>query len=230
MASRFRCDRFSISRTRTYEAHYGLTQEWANQLLGLGYPGGLALEYDRLDGSVVHTLDQLANEPPGNAYESLHFVLNNTVIKDNRIPTWGMRYDDSRVRNTLPVPANQCGDPGPGGAYQHWDEVLLDPPSSAATTVVDLVYQPTSWEYIQFLALANDGSVTFLADEGDNMLEAWVEAGMAEPHTMVSTTLVVPEPGTLASWLSGIAFLGWAKRRRVSHNNPVRMRTPSPPT
>jgi cytochrome c2 len=200
---------------RIYEAHYGLTQQWASQLLGLGYPPGLALEYDRLNGSVLHTLGELGAQPPGTAYESFHFVLNNEVIADNRIPTWGMRYDDARIRNALPVPYDQYGDPGPGGVYQHWDEVLLAAPLGATTATVDLLYQPTSWEYIQFLYLANDGSITFLAAEGANMLEAWIETGMAEPHTMASTTITVPEPGALLSWMTGVGFLYWARRRRA---------------
>jgi hypothetical protein len=50
--------------------------------------------------------------------------------------------------------------------------VSLSPPPTATRGEIDLLYQPTSWEYIQFLALANDGTTAFLADEGDNMLEA----------------------------------------------------------
>ena len=39
------------------------------------------------------------------------------------------------------------------------------------TAALELLYQSTSWEYIQFLQLANDGSIAFLGDEGDNILE-----------------------------------------------------------
>jgi hypothetical protein len=152
--------------TKIYEAHYGLTQEWASQLRGLGYPADLALSYDRLTGAVDFTLDQLATSTPGTTHEAFHFAINNTVIKDNRIPTYGMRYDDARVRNALPVPPDQYGDPGPGGVYEHWHEVVLSPPPGAVSADVDLLYQPTSWEYVQFLDLANDGSNAFLAEEG----------------------------------------------------------------
>jgi len=201
--------------TRIYEAHYGLTQEWATQLVNLGYPAGLPLSFDRATGAVAHTLGQLAAEPPGAAHESFHFVLNNTVISDNRIPTWGMRYDDALARNALPIPADQYGAPGPGGAYRHWDELALNPPAGAVSGTVDLLYQPTSWEYIQFLTLANDGSVGFLADEGANMLEAWIAEGMAEPHVMASATIAVPEPGRLAGLLAGSLLLIAGARRRA---------------
>jgi len=48
------------------------------------------------------------------------------------------------------------------------------------------MYQPTSWEYIQFIDLANTGSVAFLADEGANILDAWINTGMAAPHVMAT--------------------------------------------
>ena len=103
--------------TRIYEVHHALTQEWANVLLGAGYPAGLVLAYDRYTGLVAHTLGELGAELPGSYEESFHFVLNNAVVADNRIPTYRMRYDMAKVRNVLPVPADQYGNPGPGGEY-----------------------------------------------------------------------------------------------------------------
>ena len=49
------------------------------------------------------------------------------------------------------------------------------------------MYQGTSWEYVQFLWLANNGASAFLADEGVNMLEAWINTGMVRPYVMAST-------------------------------------------
>jgi hypothetical protein len=201
--------------TKIYEAHYGLTQEWANQLLGLGYPADLALGYDRLTGEVEHTLGELGAESAGTAYESFHFVLNNKVIKDNRIPTWGMCYDDAQVRNALPVPDDQYGNPGAGDVFEHWDEVTFNPPAGAVRADVNLLYQTTSWEYIQFLYLANNGSIPFLADEGVNMLEGWLNTGMSAPHTMASVAIDVPEPAGLAMLLAGVGFLATVGRRRT---------------
>jgi hypothetical protein len=203
---------------RIYEAHYGLTQEWANQLLGLGSPASLPLQYDRHDGSVDLTLGDLGAQSPGSKAKSFHFVLNNTILEDNRIPTYGMRYDDARERNALPVPPDQYGDPGPGGVYAFWDDVDLHTgPIGAVRAEISLLYQTTSWEYIQFLQLANDGSVAFLADEGDNLLEAWINTGMSQPYEMASTT-AVPEPGMAISLAAGVIVLvaGTATRRRSS--------------
>lgn len=174
--------------TKIYEAHYGLTQEWANQLLALGYPTSLALSYDRNTGSVTYTLGQLAAQSPGTSHESFHFVINNTVAKDNRIPPYGFRYDIARERNAPPVPPQQFGNPGSAGIYNYWDEVDLSPPLGAVQATISMLYQPTSWEYIQFLSLANKKSITFLANEGDYLLDAWLNTGMAAPHVMATTT------------------------------------------
>ena len=59
---------------------------------------------------------------PGTDAESLHFVLNDTLIKDNRIAAWGMRHDDDRVRDALPGPADQYGAFGLEGLDEHWDD------------------------------------------------------------------------------------------------------------
>ncbi len=173
--------------TKVYEAHYGMTQEWAFQLRALGYPSTLALSYNRYSGAMDYTLGELADSAPGSTHETFHFVLNNTVVKDNRIPPYGMSYDEAAKRNALPVPANQYSGT-PGGTYLHFDEITLNPPTGAVYATIDLVYQPTSWEYIQFLHLANNRSNPFLADEGQALLDAWLSTGMALPHVMTSTT------------------------------------------
>jgi hypothetical protein len=172
--------------TRIYEAHSAMTQEWASQLLGFGVPAGLVLSFDRESGLVTKTLGELAAQAPGTHHETFHFVLNNTVVKDTRIPPWGMPYDEALVRNILPVPASQYGDPGAGGTYQHWDEVVLNPPPGADHAVLDLLYQPTSWEYVQFLDRANTGQSAFLANEGTKLRDAWLATGMAAPYAMRS--------------------------------------------
>jgi hypothetical protein len=113
-----------------------------------------------------------------------------------------MDHDESLKRSILPVPDAQYGNPGPGGAFDYWDEELFPIPVGAVSAEVRLYYQSTSWEYIQFLWKQNDGSVTFLANEGVNMLDAWLNAGgaaapekrMSPPFEMVS----VPSMGVTA--------------------------------
>jgi len=174
--------------TKIYEAHYGMTQEWAYQLIGLGYDPTLPLSFNRVTGDVDYTLGQLAAQATGTYHETFHFVLNNTVAKDNRIPPYGFAYEEARKRNALPVPATQYGSPTPSGTYNYWDEIALNPPTGAAYATIQLLYQPTSWEYVQFLYEANTGQNPFLAQEGINLLNSWLNTGMAEPYVMASAT------------------------------------------
>jgi hypothetical protein len=197
---------------RIYEVHYAMTQEWAAQLRSLApalpYPESMPLSFDRVSGTVNFTLGQLAAQAPGTYHETFHFVLNNHVASDNRIPTYGMSYDEARKRNALPVPATQYGSPSAGGNYNHWDDVALNPPPGASYATIDLLYQSTSWEYIQFLLLANTQAPgTFLANEGVNLLNSWLETGMAEPVVMASTTWPAgsaPPPSPTACTTPGI--------------------------
>jgi hypothetical protein len=186
----------SGTNTKIYEAHMGMTKDWAATLVSVdaAYYGPIALSYDRVTGEPDYTLGELADPANPNAvHETFHFVLNNAVLKDNRIPPYGMDYEVARQRNALPVPADQYG--GASGTYDHFDDVDLNPPPGAQSASIDLLYQPTSWEYIQFLYLANDGSNAFLGDEGVNMLDAWLNTGMAAPYTMASATWRADVPG-----------------------------------
>ncbi len=180
-----------------YEAHPAMTQEWAAQLIGLGVSDALVLSYDRATGDPTFTLGDLAALPAGSYHTTFHFALNNHLAKDNRIPPFGMSYDEAVARNILPVPGDQYGAPGPGGTYEHWDEVALNPPVGAVSADIVLYYQPTSWEYIQFLDLANDGSNAFLGQEGQKIRDAWLATGMAAPHAMTSTTWALTVPACM---------------------------------
>ncbi|NNE18154.1 MAG: hypothetical protein HKN10_06730 [Myxococcales bacterium] len=174
--------------TRVYEAHGAVSQEWANQLLDLGYDPSMPVAFDTATGAIAADLGDVAAQAPGTSHESFHFVLNNVVKSDNRIPPYGLSFDTAQTRNALPVPADQYGSPGPGGTYDYFDVVALNPPVEATYAEIDLLYQPTSWEYIQFLYLANDGSIPFLASTGADLLDAWQATGMAEPEVMASAT------------------------------------------
>jgi Thrombospondin type 3 repeat len=193
--------------TKIYEAHYAMTKEWAEILLWAGYPASMALSYDRTTGNPDFTLGDLAAEPDGNYHDTFHFALNNYVSSDNRIPPYGMSYDVAKRRNVLPVPDSQYGNPGAGGTYNYWDEFSLNPPAGAVYATIDLLYQGTSWEYIQFLWKANSGQNAFLGQEGVNMLDAWINAEvpvamevagdskMVPPVIMASTTWGTPPTG-----------------------------------
>jgi uncharacterized repeat protein (TIGR01451 family) len=92
---------------------------------------------------------ELAALLPQFAGESFHFVLNNTVIKDNRIPPQGYTqaaYDRPGLR---PVGATYVDG-------QNWDETLYILPLETERVMATLYYQTASREYIDFLH-ANGG-------------------------------------------------------------------------
>jgi hypothetical protein len=185
------------TNTRIYEAHYAITKDWAATVQALHGPD-FALSYDRETGLVDCSVGQflgntaaqsIANKaadcsPDHDHYDTFHFALNNYVSHDNRIPPYEMSYDEAQKRNALPVPADQYGNPGPGGSYEYWDIVDLNPPEGADHAHIQLLYQGTSWEYQQFLQKANNGTDpnsvpqgnAFLGNQGEAMMAAWINA------------------------------------------------------
>ena len=171
--------------TRIYEVHGAITKEWADKLVSVNSAyASVPVAYDRVSGAVTATLGDVAAQAPGTTHETFHFVLNNKVVKDTRIPPYDLGYDAAMARNVLPVPATRYGNPGSGGTYDYFDTFALNPPTGAVSATINLMYQPTSWEYIEFLDRANNGSVSYLASEGANILDAWLNTGMAAPHLM----------------------------------------------
>jgi hypothetical protein len=204
--------------TKIYEVHPAITKEWAQTLTtlpnGLGdYYKTIPIGFDRLKdkGDVNYltgTLEDIAGQGPGTYQETFHFALNNHIAKDNRIPPYGMDYDTAWIRNARPVPYNQYGGI-PGGTYVNRDTVQLNIPAGATGADITLYYQGTSWEYVQFLYLANTlPAGSFLADEGKNFLDAWIKTGMVQPFAMASatwgTTSCSPTEPTEVSCFDGI--------------------------
>jgi hypothetical protein len=191
-----------------YEAKPGLDQAWANQLLSLGYSPSLPLEYDRMTDAPGMTLGQLGASPAGTQHHTFHFVLNNVMTEDNRIPPYGFTYDEARTRNALPVPATQYGSPGPGGTFAYWDERSFAIPQGATRVEARVFYQQTSWEYVQFLWKANDRLNTFLGNEGVNLLDAWLNTGQAAPVQIAlasaNVTAPVVTPGEATPMLASL--------------------------
>jgi len=92
---------------------------------------------------------QLAAVVNRTAGESFHFVLNNTVIKDNRVPPRGFTAQALNTRGLQPVGTTYA----PG---QYWDDTIYILPNNAVRVVATLYYQTSSKEYIDFLR-ANGG-------------------------------------------------------------------------
>jgi hypothetical protein len=92
---------------------------------------------------------------------SFHFVLNNSVVKDNRIPPRGYTqaaFDEPGLR---PVGASYADG-------QYWDETLYTVPAEAVRVTVQLYYQTASKEYVEFLK-ANGGV------DGESLYDLWLD-------------------------------------------------------
>lgn len=123
-------------------------------------------------------LDAAAAAAAGlSAGASFHFVLNNSIVFDNRIPPRGFDNAAFEAGQAQPV----------GYAYadgQHWDDTLFPIPLLADRVRVTVYHQTTSKEYIEFL---RDENLT--NDAGDIAYDQWVLGGMSAPVPMVTRTL-----------------------------------------
>ncbi len=120
------------------------------------------------------------------AGKSFHFVLNDTIYSDNRIPPRGFTNAGFDAVQS-PVVAHEYVD------GQYWDETGYVLPVDAVSATATLYYQVTSKEYIEFL---RDENVT--NDLGQRLYDAWVAQGRAAPEIMAQvTTEVVIVPSAI---------------------------------
>jgi hypothetical protein len=109
------------------------------------------------------------------AGRSFHLVLNNTVLKDNRIPPRGFTNAAFEAIDAAPV----------GAAYadgQYWDEVTYPVGSGAVAAEVTLYYQTAAREYVEFL---RDENITTAA--GNILFSLWDEHNQSVPVEMSQT-------------------------------------------
>jgi hypothetical protein len=186
----------------------------------LGLAATTPLAFDRVSGAITATLGDAAAPEAPPVTPSFHLLLNDVVIRDNRIPPWQMDYAEARKRNALPVPPTQYLAAGvlpqDGSAYLHYDEVTLDPPDGAVRAEIALLYQTTSWEYLQFLWKANDKGNAFLESVGDDLLEAWLATNQSAPVVMATTAVPEPSAAPLAALLT-LTVLVANRRERSIH-------------
>ena len=115
------------------------------------------------------------SSPPSSglpAGESFHLVLNNVILKDNRIPPRGFANAAFAAFDGAPV----------GASYedgQHWDDVAYPVGPSAVAAEVTLWYQTASREYVEFLRDANVTNAN-----GNLLYDLWNEHGKSEPVAM----------------------------------------------
>jgi hypothetical protein len=115
-------------------------------------------------------------QPEGHTF---HFVLANTVLKDNRIPPAGFSNSIALQHQTEPI----------GAVYengQSWDDTMYPVPSNARKAVVTTYYQLTSREFIEYLRDANHTD-----NRGQVAYDLWLNNGMSQPVVMDSMEVQV---------------------------------------
>jgi len=106
--------------------------------------------------------------------KSFHSVLNDTILKDNRIPPEG--FSNAAFREHLSQPVGATYADG-----QYWDQFELDLPEGCEKIVVSLMYESVSWEYLKFLAEENKTN-----DMGNRLYNVWTKTGRCPPTVMVT--------------------------------------------
>ena len=109
------------------------------------------------------------NKKPG---KSFHFVLNDYITFDNRIPPKGFTNEKFKERNCEPVGVKYADG-------QYWDDFAFDLPAGCAKVSARLLYQSMSWEYLKFLAEENKTDFS-----GKKLMAAWARTGMCPPETI----------------------------------------------
>lgn len=104
--------------------------------------------------------------------ESFHFILNDIIVKDNRIPPMGFNNAAFAGRGMAPVGATYAD-------LQHWADLEYRMPDNVARLKVSLLYQTSSKEYIEFLRDENATNAW-----GTDLHAAWEATGRSAPVTM----------------------------------------------
>lgn len=152
-----------LSESAAYDLETGVLEHDAEAKIYEIHPG--------MDSNLVWTLGTLGQtnftEGP-----SFHFVLNNAVYEDNRIPPRGFVNANFETFGGAPV----------GHAYadgQYWDETSYVLPEGTRWAEVRLYYQSTSKEFVEFLYTNNVSN-----GAGELMYDLWRTNGMCPPTLM----------------------------------------------
>ena len=116
----------------------------------------------------------LVGEPNG---PSFHFVLNNKVYKDNRIPPRG--FTNAAFEDFGGAPTGYSYEDG-----QYWDQTSYAIPPGAVSADVTLYYQSTSKEFIEFLRDENTTN-----SEGQDMYDLWNDNDKCPPEVMQTVSV-----------------------------------------
>jgi hypothetical protein len=121
------------------------------------------------------------------AGESFHFMLNNEILHDNRIPPRGYDFAAFEAIGAAPY-TNGAPDPGRYAAGQYWDTTIYTLTAEPEVVIVRLMHQVASREYIEFL---REESPFFgnANSNGQILFDLWEENGRSQPTIMAQKAI-----------------------------------------
>ena len=201
-------------RLRAYDAQDGLVYEsGAYDAATAQLSHDAALKVYQVKPGISPGLAGVVQQPAG---PSFHFVQNDSIYSDNRIPPRGFSNAAFQAIQSPPV----------GYAYadgQYWDDTFYPLPLEATRVEATLYYQTTSREYIDFLRDANTTN-----NAGQTAWNLWDANGRSAPEPMISTGAVftlpppseasAPSPGQGATDVPVTATLAWTPGLRAAQH------------
>jgi hypothetical protein len=146
-----------------------------------GNPVGEYGAYDSATATLSEATTKVYEIKPGfGGAPSFHFVLNNQILKDNRIPPRGFTNVAFQAIQSPPVNYGYADG-------QYWDDTSFTLPAGATYAEVRLYYQTISREYVEFLRDENRTN-----NWGTRFSQAWEAGGKSAPELMAMTTWGTP--------------------------------------
>lgn len=108
--------------------------------------------------------------------KSFHFVLNDIITRDTRIPPKGFDNDRFAERGCAPVGIEY--DDG-----QYWHDIAFRLPDKCKSVEASLIYEPVIMEYVKFLVEENRTD-----SSGSTLLKVWRAAGDGTAIVIASAT------------------------------------------
>ncbi len=131
-----------------------------------------------IESGIDNSVATATGRPEGHSF---FFVLNNVILKDNRIPPRG--FNNIAFASIQAAPVGVTYDDG-----QYWDDTYFAIPGNAVAADVKLYYQTSSKDYVEFLRDHNPS--TQPVNRGTELYDLWVATGKGAPLLMASNTSV----------------------------------------